>query len=389
MKTLEKSVATLLVFLFIALPVNADKQENTYKIPDVRDAFCGPEIAPRFCKCAFHNQCGKEMDSDASYNYVLSEFHAWNRQKIQSMGEACLRADGHWNRSTWTCVRCTEGDERVGTRCVEPEKVDPEVAECKQAEKDFNRDWKKFSDFDERIPISEASNEVQQYDRVLDEIGGLIAEVYELETQMQLQAEYRKELRVYKDALVQNIKTNLLKAFWRLSYVTYTTTKGAMGQEGSIRKVLDPASQIEVLGAGMKLVQANTPGHVKELQVSDGTIKGKLKSIRFNASLEIIESAGDPSAVVQQVMKDVKGAVVPSADISPEEIAILRTQHLDNNAVDAALAESYAESTAMRGQIFTLEAKIANKYNELQEWKAKEYQRVQLGLLEQCKNKLD
>ncbi len=375
----------LLAILFLSPLIGmAGTETNRYKIPDVRDAFCGPEIQPRFCKCAFHNQCGAEMDSGASADFVLSQFREWNRLQIQTMGESCLLRDGDWDKNTWECTYCTDGDVMQNGRCVASELADPAIAECQQAERDFANDWMKFSDFDNRIPVSEASSEVQQYDRVLDEIGDLIMQVYELETQMQLQAEYRLELRAYKDALVQNIKTNLLKAFWRLSYVTYVTIDGAKGAGGSVEKLLDPADVVQTLGAGMKLVQANAPGHIKELQVSDGSIQGKLKSIRFNASLEVMESMGDPSAVVQQVMKDVKGAVVPSADISPEEVAILRTQHLDNKAVDAALAESYAESTQLRGQIWTIEAVIANKYNELQDWKAKEYERVQLGLLKQC-----
>jgi hypothetical protein len=117
---MKQLIASFFIALLLTSPVLAGKQENTYKIPDVREAFCGPEIAPRFCKCAFHNQCGQNMDQGASYDTVLSGFREWNRQNIQAMGEACKRADGHWNKSTWTCTTCTEGDERQGTRCVAP-----------------------------------------------------------------------------------------------------------------------------------------------------------------------------------------------------------------------------------------------------------------------------
>jgi hypothetical protein len=152
-----------------------------------------------------------------------------------------------------------------------------------------------------------------------------------------------------------------------------------------VEKLLNPKDSAEVIGAGLKLIQSNTPGHVKELQISDGTVKGKIKSIGVNATLEVLESVVNPSAVVQQVMKDVKSAVVPSADISKEEIAILRTQHLENDDVNNALSESYEETYRLRAALFTIEAHIANKYNQMQQWKEKEHARVKVGLEDQCK----
>lgn len=385
MKFMQSLFASLFIFIFFTAPVLAGTEVRTYEIPDVREAFCGPEISPRHCKCAFHNQCGDGMDSDASFALVLSSFQEWNRGKIQAMGEQCLKRDGYWDKSDWQCTFCTEGDVLSGQKCVTPKQIDPEKAECAAALKNLPNSWEKYSDFDTRIAISDASYEVNEYNRVLDEIADMIAEVHALETEMEVMAAYRIELRAYKQALVQNIKTNLLKSFWRLSYVTYVTINSAKGAGGSVEKLLNPTDSAEAIGAGLKLIQANTPGHVKELQVSDGTIQGQVKSIGVNASLEALESIASPSAVVQQVMKDVKSAVVPSANISEAEVTILRTQHLENNSVDTALAESYAASIALRGQIWTLEASIANKYNELQQWKAKEYQRVRANLEEQCK----
>jgi hypothetical protein len=223
----------LMMSLFVPY-VHAGTDIRKYEIPDVRNAYCGAEVAPYYCKCAFHNQQCKSsgLEQDGANAFVLDGFREWNRQKIQTMGEQCLKNDGYWEISAWQCTYCTEGDVLNGKKCVAPEKVDTEALECKAALTDFDNSWEKYSDFDTRIPVSQASFEVKEYNRVLDEIANLIVETYELEIAMEVQRHYRLELRAYKQALVQNIKTNILKAFWRLSYVTYATIKSAKGSGG-------------------------------------------------------------------------------------------------------------------------------------------------------------
>ncbi len=382
-----KSLLSFVLALSLLVPyVHAGEQTTKYKIPDVREAFCGVHISSQHCKCAFHNQCGGDLNSDQSYEFVLSEFQEWNRQKIQSMGEACERADGLWTKSSWTCMRCTDGDVRSGSRCVTPEKIDPEVQECRNAIDNFDRDWDKYSDFDDRLG-DDVSYEVQQFNTTLDAIGLALDEMEEIEYVLALEEEFRIELRAYKEALVLNIRQNITKAIFRLAWVTYNTTKSAMGGKGSVEKLLDPANNVEVAGATMKLIQSHIPAHEKKLQFDTSNTSGKLQSIAWNATLEAMESSANPYDIAKQGMKDLKSAAVGGPDISEAEVAILREQHLDKNAVNKAIADSQAESARLRVELYETGQAVLELYDELQEWKYKEQLRVLNNLEEQCKDK--
>ena len=384
-----KAILSLFLVLAFVVPMaHAGTEVTRYEVPNVKDHYCGPVINFQYCKCAFHNElCDVvNLTPRTAHSYVQKEFREWNRQQIQVMGQMCRKSGGYWNKSNWSCLTCTGGDVLEGNRCVRPEKTDAEKRECKEALENIERDWEKYSDFDDRLG-SDVSYEVQQFNKTLDEIATLVSQAHELEYKMEIDRQIRLELREYKTALVQNIRTNLLKSFWRLSYVTYTTIKGAHGAGGSVEKILQPESVMQGVGAGLKLIQANIPPTAKDYQIDTATNQGKIKSIAWNATLETMESIANPKDIAIQFMKDTRGAIIPSANISDEEIQILRTQHLNNKAVDAVLAESYAVNGERRAELAQIQKQITNKYNELQTWKHKEYQRVKANLEDQCKEK--
>ena len=384
-----KALLSLLLIFNLVVPVAyAGELVERYQIPDVKDDYCGIEINYQYCKCAFHDELCEEigMDPSSANSYVLGEFREWNKKRIQAMGVQCLMNGGYWNKGNWSCTTCTEGDVLEGTKCVALEKIDAAKQECLEALKSFDTDWEKYSDFDDRLG-SDVSYEVQQFNATLDQIAMLVARAQQLEYDMEIDRQVRLSLREYKQALVTNIKANLLRAFWRLSYVTYTTAKGAQGTAGSLGKMLNPDNVIEGVGAGLKVIQANIPPAAKEYQIDTNTTAGKVKSIAWNSTLEAIESVGDPIEVAKKFAMDSRNAVLPNPNISNDEVAILRTQHLSNQAVDAALAESYSINAGRRVELVELETKITEKYNELQEWKVKEYRRVKANLEDQCKDK--
>lgn len=385
MRALVASFTISFLLVGVSL-VYAGTSVQEYEVPDVRDAYCGVEIQFQYCKCAFHNDlCGNlGLEQSSASSYVLDSFREWNRERIQRMAERCLAEGGHWNKGEWSCTTCTNGDVLVGARCVAPQKAEEKDKKC-ELPQDFELGWEKYSDIDDAIAPGDASFEVGEYHRVLNEIVDMIARAQTLEYDMEIDREIRLELREYKAALVQNLRNNITKAIFRLAWVTYNTAQGAKGGIDSYKKLIDPESVVEGLGAGMKLIQSHIPAGEKDLQFDTKDTKGKVKSAAWNATLETLESVGDPQAVAVQVMKDVKGAMVGGPDLSPEEIEILRTQHLQNNEVDRALAESYAKNAERRKELLLLERQIATKYNELQEWKAKEYTRVKNALTHDCK----
>jgi len=381
MKILFYSLATTLI-LMTASHVYAGIEVNRYVVPNVKDDYCGAHINFQFCRCAFHDEYCTDvgMDQDGAHGHVLSAFREWNRERIQKMGESCLKNGGYWNKGQWSCAICTEGDVLNGSSCVAQKKNTCNADDVAE----FESDWKKFSDFDPVIPVNEASYEVQQYDRVLDEIAAMIVEAHALEYDMEIDREIRLELREYKRALVQNIRSNITKAVFRLAWVTYNTVQGAKGTAGSYGKLLNPDNVVEGVGAGLKVIQAHIPSHEKGLQFDTSKTTGKIKSTAWNATLETLESVADPKAIAVQALKDVRAAVVPGPNITEAEVAILREQHLKNKEVDRVLADSYALNAMRRVQLLELEAHIAEKYNELQTWKSKEYIRVKSLIMDNC-----
>lgn len=390
---MQRIFASILILatVLVAQPafVFAGKEVTTFEVPDVRSDFCGEEIQPIFCRCAFHDQSCEVMNmtQDEAYRFVDSSYQKWVGELIKQKAEQCVKNDGHWNKGTRQCITCTDGDIRSGARCVAPgTEIEEETPRQCTALVEFAGDWQKFSDFDDAIPTSDASFEVQEYNRVLDELSKKIAEANALEYDMEVDRQIRLELRDYKAALVDNIRDNITKAIFRLAWVTYNTVKGAEGAAGSYRTLVDPENAVEALGAGLKTVQGAIPADQKQLQFDTSTTEGKIKSGAWNAALETLETLGDPKAVAVQALKDVKGAAVPGPDLTDEEVAILRTQHLENLQIDKALAESYAENAERRLRLLALQTEIDTLYIEMEEWRGKEYSRVKTDIEESCKN---
>jgi len=390
-------ISFLLIFNLLIPYSLAGEKVKEYKVPDVKTRFCGPAINYEYCKCAFHDQyCERVAQTPSTaHAYVLEQFKAWNKVKIQQMAELCVKRNGSWNKNRWECTTCTEGDVLDGRRCVEPDEVSAEeeeesskAKECKEALKNIKTDWKKYSDFDDRLG-SDVSYEVQQFNKTFNEVADLIGLSHSVEYEIVMMQGIQEEVENYKVALVQNIKVNLLKSFWRLSYVTYSTIKSGLGMEGTVRKLIDPKNTIQAVGAGLKLVQSIVPPYddAKFLQIDTASTSGKVKSMLWNATLETLESVGDPASIATQAMKDARAAVLPSANISKEEVAILRDQHLSNKAVDEAIASGAAEIAELRKVQLETKRLIVEKYNVMQEWKLKEYRRVKGNLEDSCKDK--
>lgn len=387
---MKTSVSVLMLFVLLVTQADAATKILEYQVPSVKDSYCGSIMNFQYCKCAFHDQYCEVvgMTPSTAHAYVQEAFREWNKVQIEEMARECLVDDGYWNTNNWTCTKCTDGDVLSGGKCVQSDEDAAAAKECREALKNFDQEWEKYSDLDRRSG-TDISWEVQQFNSEFNDIAELVALANEIEYELAIMAELRLEMRAYKAALVQNVKVNLLKAFWRLSYTTYSTIKSGLGMKGTVEKLVDPDNVVQGVGAGLKLLQSQIPPHEKNLQIDTSTTEGKVKSMAWNATLEALESVGDPADIAKQFMKDARGAVVPSADISDEEIEILRTQHLSNNAVDEALASSYAEAAELRKTLIGTRKLITEKYNNMQEWKVKEYERVKYDLEEQCKDKLE
>jgi len=387
-----KEVLAVFLLLITGLTFQPDsvlaaKVVTKFEIPSPQNDFCGPEMQAAFCQCAFHgNSCDvMNMTQESAFAFVDREFRAWVAGLIKIAAEQCIVNNGHWNTATRQCVTCTEGEVRSGNKCLPPGSEDElvEDVQCRELS-EFGKDWKRYSDFDSTIAIEEASFEVKEYHRILDEVAKKITEAEAIEYDMEVDRQIRLDLKEYKRALVDNIRDNITKAIFRLAWVTYNTVKGAEEIAGSYRTLVNPDNAVEALGAGLKTIQEAIPADQKQLQFDTSTTEGQIKSSAWNATLEALESVADPKAIAIQTLKEVRSAALPNADLTEEEVAILRTQHLDNLAIDKALAESYAENSERRIKLLELQKEISVLYNEMEAWRGKEYARVKSEIESSC-----
>ncbi len=106
-----KKIIIISIFLFIvAMPVLAVSEEK-YKVPDVKEDYCGVEIPFQNCKCAFHNKyCDDAIKKDSwqSRIYVMNKFNSWVEGLIYDFGKRCILQGGSWNKPSLTCTYLDE-----------------------------------------------------------------------------------------------------------------------------------------------------------------------------------------------------------------------------------------------------------------------------------------
>ena len=141
---------------------------------------------------------------------------------------------------------------------------------------------------------------------------------------------------------------------------------------------------METIGSGLKVIQGSIPND-SSLAIDTSTISGKAKSVGAAVALEAIDSLGDPVKIATEFFKSTANAPLPSADLTPEEVAILKNQHLTKGVVDEILAESRAANQARADRITGIEVEIAALQNEIDNWEAQEKIRVQVLLQESCR----
>lgn len=105
----------LIVTWLVLMPVYGFAQESyTYKMPDVRNDYCGVHINYQYCKCAFHGDYCEAvgLDKYGARSRVMGEFRTWVGDQIESMARNCLDEGNRWSTSNRTCT-VLEVQERV------------------------------------------------------------------------------------------------------------------------------------------------------------------------------------------------------------------------------------------------------------------------------------
>lgn len=363
------TIIFLVALPFAVLAEGADRTEH-FKKPDIKEEFCGAKIDFRICKCAFHGEYCKELGRTRNIAAMIldTKFGAYVSDLKRTFQATCRSGGGK-----------LESD---GTRCVYRE---PSKEKQKCVPEDFEKSWKKYSDFDDAIPDEERSYEAKEHRTLLTKRVENAKEIFLLKRDMEIDRLSRAELKQYKAALVGNIKANLLRSFWRLAWITYDNIQGARSSGGTFEKLYDLESLGEGMAAYLKVVRSVTPADSK-VAINTETVSGKVKSVGLSTALDAIESVGDPYAVATTLVSESVKSTYPSADITPEEIEILRTQHVKNRAIDQIIEESYRINRERRDHIIALERENESLLEAMAAWEEKEKERVRGNIVAKCEN---
>ncbi len=372
-----------------------------FQKPDIKDEFCGMYIDFRYCKCAFHGDYCKDigMSKSKANQEVQRQYDEWVKGLQDEFAASCEQSDGIFKKDE--CSYCAEEYVRQGDACVAREDgsdIQEEDANNKltntnnelldsncQVKADvFDQDWLKYSDIDNVIPYEDRSWEAKQVYELEEKRIGLLVEKYSLQEEQAADQATREVLEEYRQALVQNIKTNLLKSFWRLSWITYSTIDSGRGLGKSYAGLLEGVETIGDLAKGVQVVQGLVPSD-SALAIDTGEITGKVKSVSVNTALEAVASLGDPVSAGTELVKSSAGQVFPSADLTAEEINILKEQHLNKGVIDQALQQSQAREAVRIARLSEIDSEIAQLEGQISSWRQQEKDRVKFMIEESCK----
>ena len=331
------------------------------------------------------------MSRKEADKYVNDEYEKWLAPKREAFATACKNGNGYMDGDK--CNYCEQGYTVDAKSCSKGETKDfdkvalpdgPYNDDCSLKQDEYDRDWKKYSDIDQAIPFEDRSYEAKQALIAYETMVAKMVEAFAVERDIDLEKGMQEELETYRAALVQNIKTNLLKSFWRLAWVTYSTVDTTKGLKSSYEKLLDPETISDGVAAALKIIRTGVPSDSK-LAIDTSTITGKVKSSGASVALDAVESLGDPAAIATTIFQEAGNAALPStADITPEEVAILEEQHLKKGVIDDILKESRALNAEREARLAVLEQEIADLGSQIEPWEQKEKERVANSLVDSC-----
>ena len=408
-QTIIKLTTLLLLVLVLSgcISKSSIARVDKFKYPDIKNEFCGVHINFQYCKCAFHNEyCNAiGLSKSAANKEVSRQYDEWVSGQLDDWGEACVLAGAIFSAEKAECTYCKEGFTPDNGVCVEASELADQESEetgeetaaidrtlfrddCKLKLDVFERDWKKYSDIDARLGYDERSWEAKQVLTFEEQRIALMVEGFSLEREQEVNRQTRAVLDEYKQALVQNIKTNLLKAFWRLTWITYSTIDSGQGMGKSYAGLFEGIENIGAVAKGVQVIQGLVPGD-SALAIDTGSISGKVKSTGVNTALEAVASLGDPVSTATEFVKSSVSVNYPSADITAEEMVILKDQHIRNGAIDAAIKASDARLAAREARMAAIETEIAGLQGKITEWESKEKDRTKAALEDSCQKTIE
>lgn len=260
--------------------------------------------------------------------------------------------------------------------------------ECELDEERFAREWERYSDLDERIPLRSRSVEAQEVAASIATLQRLLGDHYELQAILEVEREELDALREYRHALVNDLRRNLVRSFIRLTMLTATHIKSAVDLRGSVQNLLFGDTVAQVFGAVLAVGRAYRPA-VDE-RVSEARLAAE--DVAWTGVTSFLEQLGDPGKVASAVAATAVQQgwrAVPEMDLTDEEVAILRDQHLRREDLDATMLEYERRLAEGREQLAEYEAGMDALVERLDTARAAERDRVRDAVLAECRRLRD
>lgn len=254
----------------------------------------------------------------------------------------------------------------------------------------FDKEWRKYSYFDDRIPLRSRSPEVQQWEAKAQEKADLMFEFFLLERDQAIEAKMRREAREYQQALARNQQQNVIKAFIRMSLLTYTTIKGtpglgtgAVGLGKSYSKLftgtgnlLKTGEGLQQLGHLLNVISGLTPDDAP-YAFNSKHLAGQVGSASASVAIETVQELGDPVKVGTKIVQETAKMVIPTDfKLSQDELNILRQQHEQLGQIDEALDASYEAARIRQARMDEITDQIGQLDGQLTQLEAAEKARV-------------
>lgn len=275
--------------------------------------------------------------------------------------------------------------------------------DCVINEAVFERDWKKYSDFDVfeqdlkddefKKELESRSLEVQKYALAARKVIELEKESLRLQAEIILNGQARREVREIKESLVTMLRANLIKSLFRLSFLTADAIKtgfdagSTFAELFTFKAVKNLPDALEEIGKIAGVVSGLSPEGA-EVAEALGKNAEDMKMV-----LDTFTSSSDEIAVnvlgkSLSLAEDKAKILFPSWDtvqLSPEDISILESQFMNNKALDDFLEESYAEDRMRSARIrMEIPAETERLREEMNVWEGKEKERVRDMLVAGC-----
>jgi hypothetical protein len=251
----------------------------------------------------------------------------------------------------------------------------------------FEKDWEKYSDIDDRIPLEQRSYEAMEYGKAEQEIRKLYSLMYQTATNQELNRLNYVDLADYKKAVVTTHKKNLIKSTIRLAAFTGYTVNDSIGKGKTFAENIlkSGATLVTQLGDVLTVTSDFVTDSYKEsfgmlqkaykYSTSDDMVKEILddmkKDVKDQVSVKINDTIDEAIG-----RKKIPDYTVDDLKITDDDVQILKSHYDKSRELDSAILQNRKANTRYENKIDDIVGKIQLEMNKLDEFRKAEKDRV-------------